>query len=87
MHIVVLYCNVIILSDIFGIEEMAAEKGRIHIIFIGSAIFVWTVKGGVLFLLVELFVEVDSSARRRAGVFAVAGRMAHCLVVIIIGQE
>ena len=77
MHVIVLDCEVGIVSDVSGVEEVAAEKGRVDVVLVGPAVLVGTVEGGVLFPLAELFVDVDASAGGRARLLAVVGRVAH----------
>lgn len=77
MHVVVLQRYAGIVCDVSGVEEVAADEGRVDVVLIGPAVLVGAVESSVFLLLVELFVDVDSSAGRRARLLAVVGGVAH----------
>ena len=77
MDVVVLQGDVGVVCDVSGVEEVAADEGRVDVVLIGPAVFVGAVESRVFFLLVELLVDVYSSAGGRAGLLAAVWRVAH----------
>lgn len=77
VHVVVLQCYAGVVRDVSGVEEVAADEGRVDVVLIGPAVFVGAVESRVFLLLAQLFVDVDSSAGRRAGLLAVVRGVAH----------
>lgn len=77
MHIVVLEGDAGVFCNVSGVEEVAADEGRVDVVLIGSAVLVGAMESSVFFLLVELLVDVNASARGRAGLLADIGRVAH----------
>ena len=52
---------------LFGVEEVAADKGWVVVAGVGPSVFVGTVEGGANFAFAGLLVEVDGAARGAFG--------------------